>query len=371
MENTEINSSSDSISYLELIQMIADKKKTLLITLLIFLTGGILIAITSPVEYESSAVTISESQEGEISGLGQLGGLAGMAGINIPTVNSSTFSPDMYSDVISSRSFLYGLIDEEFFFETQEKTMSIKEYYLNERPGNIISKSLSFILNSPTTFVNLFKSSKQEIQLDSTAGTEPEEAFLRVVSTDEYVISQLRNRINIDNNKRLITLRVKAPEPLIAAQLNVIVLDRLISYATEYKTEKQRTNLEFIEDRTKEAEQNFKESQLSLASFRDSNQGIVTQRARTTEEFLQAEFNIAFNVYNTLKQEEEQTRIQLKKETPIFTIFEPAVVPLGKAEPKTGFILIIAIFLGLFVGMGIIILTIIITFFKKSFTKYE
>ncbi len=74
MENTERNSSSDSISYLELIQMIADKKKTLLITLLIFLTGGILIAITSPVEYESSAVTISESQEGEISGLGQAGG---------------------------------------------------------------------------------------------------------------------------------------------------------------------------------------------------------------------------------------------------------------------------------------------------------
>ncbi len=69
--------------------------------------------------------------------------------------------------------------------------------------------------------------------MDSTAGTEREEAFLRVVSTDEYVISQLRNRINIDNDKRLITLRVKAPEPLIAAQLNVIVLDRLISYATE------------------------------------------------------------------------------------------------------------------------------------------
>lgn len=367
MENPKSDRSFDRISYLELIQLIVAKKNILIYTLIVFTLGGILVVVTSPLEYESSAITISESEEGGMTGLRHLGGLAGMAGINFPTENKSTFSPDMYPDVISSRSFLLGIINEEFFFKTKGKNMTIKTYYLEERPGNILSKTFRFILNVPSKIVNLFSSVDEVAIGDPTADDQPEEGVLRIDSSDEYAISQLRKRINIGNNGRLITLNVKAPEPLIAVQLNNIVLDKLISYATEYKTEKQRTNLEFIEERTREAEQNLKDVQLVLASFRDSNQGIVTQKARTREEFLQAEFNIAFNVYNTLKQEEEQTRIQLKKETPIFTIFEPAVVPLAAAEPKTSFILITSVFLGVFVGIGLIVSFIIIEFVKKSF----
>jgi uncharacterized protein involved in exopolysaccharide biosynthesis len=369
MEKPENSSYSDKISYLELIQLVVAKKKILVYTLLVFLLGGILVVLTSPVEYVSSATTISESEEGDIAGLNRLGGLAGMAGINLPTASSSTFSPGMYPDVISSRSFLLSLIDEEFFFETKGQEMSLKEYYLEERPGNIISKTLRFIFGLPTKILNLFSPGKPGASSDLPIEKPTEKDFLRTTSADEYVIGQLRKRINIDNENRLMTLNVKGPEPLISAQLNSIVLNRLIAYVTEYKTDKQRINLEFVEERTKEAEQKFKDAQLALALFRDSNQGIVTQKARTREEFLQAEFNIAFNVYNTLKQDEEQARIQLKKETPVFTTFEPAVVPLGNAEPNTPFILIIAIFLGLFIGMGLIILLIIIEFFKKSFEK--
>ncbi|WP_164675074.1 Wzz/FepE/Etk N-terminal domain-containing protein [Anditalea andensis] len=350
---------------MNLIKMVLAKKRILLFTLLAFLFGGILLALTSPVEFESSAITISETEEG-MGGLGQLGGLAGMAGINLPMNNTqkTTFSLEMYPDLVKSRSFLNPLLSEEFFFETMGKNMTIKEYYLQERPGNIFSKFFGLVFSIPSRLWNIFSVS-QESTIEDVQGNN-EENFLRVSSSDEYVISQLRKRISIDIDKRFMTLRVKSPEPLISAKLNNIVLDKLIVYATNYKTEKQRNNLEFIEDRTKEAEQNFKQSQLTLASFRDANQGMISQRARTREEFLQAEFNISFNVYNTLKQEVEQTRIQLKKDTPIFTTFEPAAVPLGKASPNTPLILIISIFLGLFVGMVIVLILIIKEFFYKS-----
>ncbi|MGX7836021.1 hypothetical protein ACWKSR_12795, partial [Campylobacter fetus subsp. venerealis] len=80
----------------------------------------------------------------------------------------------------------------------------------------------------------------------------------------------------------------------------------------------------FVQERVLEAEGKFQEAQLKLASFRDSNQGIISRRALTKEEQLEFEFNISYNIYNTLKQELEQSTIQMKKETPVFTVMEKA-----------------------------------------------
>ncbi|HSJ66588.1 MAG TPA: GNVR domain-containing protein [Anditalea sp.] len=368
--NFMINSNSDvhtdTISYLELLQRIIAKKYIILITASIFLIGGILIAATSHKEYESISVILSEADDGG-SGLGQLGGFAGMAGLNLNlgSQNRSSFSPEMYPDVLKSRTFLATLLEEEFYFASRGQIYTLKQYYLEERPGNVVSKSFSFILSLPNRFINLFTPAKETVPLSNT---EVEESRLvKFTSQDEYVIGQLRKRIDIDKQKQMMTLKVKAPEATISAELNEIVLSRLKNYATNYKTEKQRVNLEFVEERTKEAEDKFREAQMMLASFRDANQGMVSQRARTREEFLQAEFNVAFNVYNTLKQESEQTRIQLKKETPLFTIFEPAVVPLGNAEPKVSLIIMMSLFLGLFLGFAIAVLIVLKDFITNSF----
>jgi uncharacterized protein involved in exopolysaccharide biosynthesis len=47
----------------------------------------------------------------------------------------------------------------------------------------------------------------------------------------------------------------------------------------------------------------------------------------------------------------EQAAIQLKKETPIFTVLEKAAIPLGPSKPNKPLILVFSIFLGLFVGV--------------------
>lgn len=360
------NDKIGSMSYLELIHRILSKKLIILIVAALFLIGGILIATTSHIEYESIAVILSESEEGGL-GLNQLGGFAGMAGLNLNlgSQSRSSFSPEMYPQVLSSKSFLATLLDEEFYFESKGSNYSLKQYYLEERPGNIVSKSFKFILSLPNRTINLFKPTVESApeSTDEVA----ESGLIKYSSEDEYVIGQLRERIEIEKQKQMMTLKVKAPEASISAELNQVVLERLVDFATDYKTEKQRLNLEFVEERTREAEERFRESQMTLASFRDANQGIVSQKARTREEFLQAEFNVAFNVYNTLKQEEEQARIQLKKETPLFTVFEPAVVPLGNAEPKVSLIIMMSLFLGLFFGFAIAVLIVLKDFIQNSF----
>ena len=55
-----------------------------------------------------------------------------------------------------------------------------------------------------------------------------------------------------------------------------------------------------MEEQLATAEARFEEAQLTLAEFRDSNQGTLSAKAQTEEQRLNSEYQIAFNLYNGL-----------------------------------------------------------------------
>lgn len=366
--------SEDEISLIDLVTLFTDRKKILFVTTAFFFLVAILIAATSPIEYEAEAQVLSESGEGsQTTSLGGLAGLAGLAGIDLSRVsNGAGLSPDMYPAIAASEPFLLDLMQERFYFQEKGREMSIYEYFNEERPGHIFSKTFGFVAGVPNRFFALFEKKREWmapslIQSGDSATTVKvaPSNILNITKNEEYVMKELESRIVIESVGKIITLKVKMPEPYISAQLNNIVRDKIIDYVVAYKTDKQRQNLEFIEERTREAEENFKRAQLRLATFRDANQGMVTQTARTKEEQLQAEFNLAFSIYNKLAQELEQTKIQLKKETPLFTDFQPVSVPLKAAEPNVPKIIVLYFALAVVIG-GIAILASIVRAYLKD-----
>ena len=56
---------------------------------------------------------------------------------------------------------------------------------------------------------------------------------------------------------------------------------------------------------------------------------------------------MTFNVYNTLAQKLEQDKLRVQEQTPIYTIIEPATVPLKASAPKKVLILIGFLFITL------------------------
>ena len=76
--------------------------------------------------------------------------------------------------------------------------------------------------------------------------------------------------------------------------------------------------------------------------------------AQTQMERLQSEFTMASSVYTELAKQMETQKIQVKEDTPVFTIIEPVAVPLDKSKPKRPMILIIWTFLGGIVGVGMV-----------------
>ncbi|MFW5700615.1 MAG: GNVR domain-containing protein, partial [Cyclobacteriaceae bacterium] len=126
-------------------------------------------------------------------------------------------------------------------------------------------------------------------------------------------------------------------------------------------------DLRFIENQFVDAKIRFQRAQEKLASFRDENINVVTAKAQTEEQRLQAEYDLAFNVYNGLAQQYEQAKIKVQEKTPVFKVVNDAKVPLEKSKPRKAFILIVSLFFGVGIGIGVVIFRLIILNFKKNF----
>ena len=109
-----------------------------------------------------------------------------------------------------------------------------------------------------------------------------------------------------------------------------------------------------MQERYAEAEERFGTAQEALARFRDSSHGSLTALAQTQQQRLQSDYDLAFNVYKALAQQLEEARLKLQEETPVVKTIEPAVVPDEKSAPKRKMIMIVSVFLGGFVGIGLL-----------------
>ena len=61
---------------------------------------------------------------------------------------------------------------------------------------------------------------------------------------------------------------------------------------------------------------------------------------------------LTFNVYNTLAQKLEQDKLRVQEETPVYTVIEPATIPLKASSPRKLIILVGFVFLAVAGGIG-------------------
>ena len=125
---------------------------------------------------------------------------------------------------------------------------------------------------------------------------------------------------------------------------------------THYRTQKAKKDLEFTENVLKESRSAYYKAQQAYAAFEDGNKNIISASYRTEQERLRNEMTLTFNVYNTLAQKLEQDKLRVQEQTPVYTIIEPATVPLKASSPKKLLILVAFIFLAFIGGCGYLII---------------
>lgn len=159
----------------------------------------------------------------------------------------------------------------------------------------------------------------------------------------------------VDEKNGYVTVFCILPEDYAAAQLARRAQLLLQKYITEFKIEKARANHDFIQLRYDEAKKKYQQAQSQLAKFRDRNKNVSTAVARTEQEQLTAEYTLIYGIYSELAKKLEQAKIEIKEETPVFTIIKPVSVPTEKSKPNRPYIMGVFAFIGLVIGTIIVL----------------
>lgn len=373
--------SGEEISLSEIWNLFWVRKKYVIILGVVFAVLGFIAAKTSPVEYQAKCVLLlTDKAGGGGAAANPLLGLAGLAGVQAPQADAGNdIGAAIYPIILNSKPFLIELSNDTFQVKNSSERTTLKQYFKKGIRPNAIVRAKEFILGIPGSITGLFKS-KPEATPSLTAAAAGDKKFsndigttlssnvriIELTSEDKSAADILGGRITLLQAGSQITLTVKMPEAWLSAKTTQMVLDKLILYVTKYKTGKQLDNLNFLEARTNEAEAAYKNNQQRVAGFQDNNYGVVYQSVQSREQLLQNEFALSFALYNSLATQLQQARIQLKKDTPIFSLLEPVYVPSGPSEPVASKIIITYIFIGVFIGVGIILFQLAMSFFKKE-----
>lgn len=343
------------MSVSEVMKRLWDKRKFILKVTLIFISLGILIALFSAKEYTANCTVVP--QTGEKTTGGSISGLAAMAGISLGnTGGGDVLSPKIYPRVLTSIPFQKELMQMPVKLESYDAPVRLVDYFTEKKYQKFsLSHFLyKYTVGLPGVIMQTMRGEQPEmIVMDSLPAT------IQTLSKEEsQCMKILQSRVSIALNEKdgYVILSASMPEPMAAAQLASGVQCMLQKYITEFKIEKAQANLDFIEGRYAEAKQQFERLQEELAVFRDANRNFASAMAKTFEERLSNEYNLAFGVYSELAKQREQASIQVKENTPIFTVVEPVTVPTERSKPKRGLICIAFTFLGIFVGIALVLL---------------
>ncbi len=348
-------SEEQEIDLIELGKKIWSQRKLIFKVCGIAVVVAIVVAFSIPKEYTTTVILAPDVKSGKGGNMGQL---AAMAGINLQSQDNQELSPDIYPEIVQSTPFLLGLF--EVPVQDKKKEIHTSLYtYLDEYQR---SAWWSSILNAPFKLTGLLTSSKNDTtQLAEDAD---KDQVLVISKKQAGIVGALKNRISITVDKKmgLITLTSTMQSPEVSALVADTVTSYMQRYVIGYRTQKARQDLIFTEKLYEEAQANYYRAQQTYASYVDENMGIISARYRTTQERLQNEMNLAYGLYNQMAQQLQMAKVKVQDTKPVYTVVQPAVVPLKAASPRKALILIGFVFLAAVGSCGWILV-------KDSFLK--
>lgn len=340
----------DEIDLIALAKTIWKGRKTILKTTLIFMGIGLFIAIFSEKEYTASTTMIPQTSEGIKIG-GNLSGLAAMAGINLGSMGGDAgISPALYPQIVNSIPFQKELLNTQLTIKGQSEQISFAAYYKNVYSPSLFGFIKKYTFDLPNTISKVFK---EEQKVPNYITKDEINTLLSISDEEKELIEILSDQLKLEVNDRdgYVALSIKMPEPIASAELTKKTQELLQKYIISFKIKKSLDQLEFIENRYIEKKKEFEDIQQNLAQFRDQNQNVYSALAKTKLERLKVEYDLTYGVYDELAKQLETQRIQVKEDTPVFTIIKPVVIPIEKSRPKRILIVSGFIFLGVFFGI--------------------
>ncbi|MPQ46445.1 exopolysaccharide biosynthesis protein [Marinifilum sp. N1E240] len=352
-ENNNIQTQADDeIDLIQLAKTLWEGRRTVIKTTLIFMLLGLFIAIFSAKEYTASTTMVPQSAEGGSKLGGSLGGLAAMAGINLGSMGGgSDIPPTLYPKILASIPFQKELMQTPLSIEGQIEKVTFAEYYLEIKKPGLLGYIKKYTIGLPGVIIGALKGDA----LTPLSGQENDN-LLTISEDDKILMELLSEQLSLEVNDKdgYVSISARMHEARPAAEMVQRAQILLQEAITDFKIKKAKDQMAFVEERHIEKEAAFTAVQNKLARFRDQNKNVSTAMAQTQLERLQSEFAMASSVYTELAKQLESQKIQVKEDTPVFTVIEPVSIPLERTKPIRSMILIMWTFFGGIVGFGMV-----------------
>ena len=329
--------SQEEIDLLELALKVWGERKFVLKACGYAVLIGLVIAFSIPREYTANAMIAPELSDNKTTG--GLSSLAAMAGFNLnATSTADAIYPDLYPDIVTSTPFITGLFNVQVK-DLDEEVDTTLYCYLNEHqrvPWWTLITSAPF--KALGWVISLFtEEEKEDAILDPFHLTKEEADIAKELSE--------RITVSVDKKTGVTTLSVTMQDARISACLTDTVVRRLQDYITEYRTTKARQDFQFQEKLFERKKKEYEKAQENYAKFADANKNIILLSYRAEQERLENEMRLAYQVYTSVAQQLQMAEAKVQEITPVYTIIEPATIPIKASKPRKTLMLLGIVFL--------------------------
>lgn len=319
-----------------------------------FMAFGFIAAICQTPEYTATTVFVPQSSSSKSPTSSSLSSLAAMAGISMGDMTTgASLSPLVYPQMMSNINLNKELMATKIHFKKWDEPISILDYYTDKKYShfNPLAFIKKYTIGLPGVILGVIKGKPKEVV---TLPTESGDT-VAVFTQNEYkvykdVISKAVT-LSVDKKEGYITLTVSMPEDVASAELCKAAYDLLGKYITDFKIQYARENNDYIRERYEEAKADYEAKQLALARFNDANRGVMTATAKTRQENLMADYQLAYAIYTEMAKQMLQSDMKVKEDTAVLASVEPVSVPMKKSNSRSK-VLIIWTFFGICIAFG-------------------
>jgi uncharacterized protein involved in exopolysaccharide biosynthesis len=339
----------DSIDLIALLKQIYQGRKLIVLSAFVAAILGVVLALATPNTYTSGATFIPQTG-GDSKPSSSLSGLASLAGISLGGMGGgSDIPPTLYPQIISSIPYKLDLLDKTI--EVSDSEISLGEYLADDSGSSILGTLKKYTIGLPGTILSALKGS-------STEGISQEQGELYQISEDDRKLFEALNTkliLLLNEKEGFVTLEFSDEDKFVAAQVAERAKELLQERIIAFKNQSARELLDFTTKQYQENKTSYEALQDSIAIFKDQNLNISSSLYQNRLDRLERELNIASSVVEQLASQVEQAKLQVNKDTPVFTIIEPVTVPFERSAPKRRLIVVIWTFLGAVLSTGFVL----------------
>lgn len=319
------------ISIFDIVKIILKQKKKIVNIILVFFVLSIIVLLISDKKYTSNSIILPQvsSDKGFSK---KYTDIASLVGIDFNQPKGNSIVPTLYPLLLDNVNFQKSVLQSTLQEFNSDTLITYKSFLLKNKSTGFLKTVQSYTIGLPSKIKGFFtKPLRHENKVILVEN-------LNNLTTQEIsLISSLNNQIDVVFNEvdGYIEIKAETKDPLVSAQLVFICESILQEYIINFKIQKSKDELLYLEKRFKAAKEDYSLKRAMLGTFKDENKFVSTSYNNNIKEQLQAEYDLSFKLYSQLATQMESARLQVYKDTPIFTNIKPAIVPIEPSSPDS------------------------------------